>query len=201
MTESFLKLTENRRTIYALGKNVTLSNDELETIIKSAVKNAPTAFNNQTTRAVILFNDKHDRAWDITFDNLSKVVTDEEALAGTKAKIDSFKAGYATVLFFTDTDVVKQFEELAPLYADNFYDWSEQGMGIANYATWLALTEAGLGASLQHYNPLIDADIAAEFDIPANWRLRAQMVFGSIEAPAGDKEFVADEDRFKVFGK
>lgn len=28
--------------------------------------------------------------------------------------------------------------------------------GMAEYATWLALTEAGLGASLQHYNPLID---------------------------------------------
>lgn len=201
MTESFLNLAKNRRTIYALGKNVELSNDQLEATIKEAIKQAPTAFNNQTTRAAILFNDKHDRLWDIVFANLAKVVTDEEALAATKAKIDSFKAGYATVLFFTDTDIVKQFEELAPLYAENFYDWSEQGMGIANYATWLALTEAGLGASLQHYNPIIDADVAAEFGIPANWRLRAQMVFGSIEAPAGEKEFAADADRFKVIGK
>lgn len=201
MTESFLNLAKNRRTIYALGKNVELSNDQLEATIKEAIKQAPTAFNNQTTRAAILFNDKHDRLWDIVFANLAKVVTDEEALAATKAKIDSFKAGYATVLFFTDTDIVKQFEELAPLYAEKFYDWSEQGMGIANYATWLALTEAGLGASLQHYNPIIDADVAAEFGIPANWRLRAQMVFGSIEAPAGEKEFAADADRFKVIGK
>lgn len=201
MTESFLNLAKNRRTIYALGKNVELSNDQLEVTIKEAIKQAPTAFNNQTTRAAILFNDKHDRLWDIVFANLAKVVTDEEALAATKAKIDSFKAGYATVLFFTDTDIVKQFEELAPLYAENFHDWSEQGMGIANYATWLALTEAGLGASLQHYNPIIDADVAAEFGIPANWRLRAQMVFGSIEAPAGEKEFAADADRFKVIGK
>lgn len=198
---TFSELAKKRRSIYALGKNVNLSNDELETIIKNAIKDAPTAFNNQTTRAVIVFNDKHDRVWDIVFNQLSKVVTDEEALAGTKAKMDSFKAGYATVLFFTDDSVVKQFQEMAPLYADNFPDWSEQGMGIANYATWMALAEAGLGGSLQHYNPLIDADIAAEFDIPADWRLRSQLVFGSIEAPAGDKEFMDDADRFKVFGK
>ena len=38
--------------------------------------------------------------------------------------------------------------------------WSEQGHGMAEYATWLALTEAGLGATLQHYNPLIDAEVA-----------------------------------------
>lgn len=201
MTQSFLELSKTRRSIYALGKNVDLSNDQLETLVKDAVKNAPTAFNNQTTRAVILFNDKHDRLWDIVFANLSKVVTDEEALAGTRAKIDSFKAGYATVLFFTDLDVVKQFEEAAPLYAENFADWSEQGMGIANYATWMALAEVGIGGSLQHYNPLIDADVAAEFDIPANWRLRSQLVFGSVEAQAGEKEFMDDADRFKVFGK
>ncbi|CAH0415761.1 nitroreductase family protein [Periweissella fabaria] len=201
MTESFLELAAQRRTIYALGKNVNLSNDQLEALIKEAVKQAPTAFNNQTTRAVILFNDKHDAFWNIVFDKLSTIVEGEEALAATKAKIDSFKAGYATVLFFTETAVVKQFEELAPLYADNFYDWSEQGMGIANYATWLALTEAGLGASLQHYNPIVDAEVSAEFDIPAEWRLRSQLVLGSIEAPAGEKEFVAEDERFRVLGK
>ena len=37
------------------------------------------------------------------------------------------------------------------------------------------------------------------FDIPANWKLRAQLVFGSIEAPAGEKTFMAEADRFKTF--
>jgi len=34
--------------------------------------------------------------------------------------------------------------------------------------------------------------------IPDSWKLRAQMDFGSIESPAGEKEFMNDEDRFKV---
>ena len=61
-----------------------------------------------------------------------------------------------------------------------------------------ALAEQGIGASLQHYNPLIDDDIKKEFDLPAEWTLRAQMPFGSIEAPAGDKEFLDEAEQFKL---
>ena len=86
-----------------------------------------------------------------------------------------------------------------PLYADYFADWAEQGIGGAQLAVWVALAQEGIGASLQHYNPLIDELIASEFDLPSNWKLRAQMPFGSIEAPAGEKTFMAEADRFKTF--
>jgi predicted oxidoreductase (fatty acid repression mutant protein) len=45
------------------------------------------------------------------------------------------------------------------------------------------LAQENIGANLQHYNPVIDEAVAAEWSIPANWNLRAQMVIGSIEAP------------------
>ncbi|WP_420920115.1 hypothetical protein [Lentilactobacillus parabuchneri] len=51
---------------------------------------------------------------------------------------------------------------------------------------------------MQHYNPLIDDEVKEAFGIPDSWKLRAQMDFGSIEAPADEKEFMSDEDRFKV---
>ncbi len=95
-------------------------------------------------------------------------------------------------------DVVHQFENDAPLYADNFADWAEQGQGHATFAVWTALAENSIGANLQHYNPLIDDQVAKAFNIPSSWKLRAQMDFGSIEAAAGDKEFMDDADRFKV---
>ena len=56
-----------------------------------------------------------------------------------------------------------------------------------------------MGASLQHYNPIVDEEVAQTYDIPANWKLRAQLVFGSIEAPAGEKTFMDDAARFKSF--
>jgi len=34
----------------------------------------------------------------------------------------------------------------------------------------------------------------------SNWKLRAQLVFGSPESPAGEKEYMNDADRFRVFG-
>ncbi|MFN1208784.1 nitroreductase, partial [Enterococcus lactis] len=85
-------------------------------------------------------------------------------LKATTDKINGFKNGYATILFFTDMDVVHGLEKNFPAYADNFYDWSEQAQGNAQYAVWTGLAENGLGANLQHYNPLIDEDVAKEFD-------------------------------------
>jgi predicted oxidoreductase (fatty acid repression mutant protein) len=198
MTKSFLNLASARRTIYALGKKVAASNQEIETIVKDAVKFAPSAFNGQTVRAAILFNKKHDELWDIVVDCLSGKIVDKEAKQKFLAKIGAFKAAYGTVLYFTDSSIVKQHEETFPAYAANFHDWSEQAQGNANYAVWLALHENGIGASLQHYNPVIDAAVRKAFKTPEHWTLRAQMPFGSIEAGAGDKAFIADSERFMV---
>jgi predicted oxidoreductase (fatty acid repression mutant protein) len=38
------------------------------------------------------------------------------------------------------------------------------------------------------------------WNIPADWELNAQLVFGAPVAPAGDKDFMPLEQRFKVFG-
>ena len=84
------------------------------------------------------------------------------------------------------------------LYADNFADWAEQGIGGAQQAVWTALAEQQIGASLQHYNPLIDDAIHQAFNLPDSWQLRAEMPFGSIEAPAGNKDFRDDSEKFKL---
>ncbi|UQS87400.1 nitroreductase family protein [Nicoliella spurrieriana] len=200
MKDEFLNLEKQRRTIYSLGRNVNQTPEELVPFLESVIKNTPSAFNSQTTRVVFAFGKAQDKVWDIVADNLKKVMNNDEAFEkNTKPKIDGFKNAFGTLLWFTDTDVVHGLEEQFPAYKENFYDWSEQAQGNAQYAVWTALAENGLGANLQHYNPLIDADIAKEFDIPKNWRLRAQMDFGSIEAPAGDKEFMEDSERFRVF--
>lgn len=98
--------------------------------------------------------------------------------------------GIGTILFFEDQDVITTLEEKYPRYAENFKLWSEQSHGIALDATWLALAERGIGMSVQHYNPLVDVQVAEKYALPQSWRLRAQAPFGSIEAPAGEKEFM-----------
>lgn len=196
---TFTDTLKNRRSIYHLGRNVSLSNEELTTLIKEAIKESPTAFNAQSTRAVILFGDAHEKLWEITEEALCPL-TPAEAFPNTQNKLAGFKNGYGTVLFFKDTDVVKGLQEQFELYADNFPDWSEQSNGIATANTWVALVDKGLGANLQHYNPVIDEAVAKEWNIPSNWKLRSQLVFGSPETPAGEKEYMNDADRFRVFG-
>lgn len=196
---TFTDTLKNRRSIYHLGRNVSLSNEELTTLIKEAIKESPTAFNAQSTRAAILFGDAHEKLWEITEEAL-RPLTPAEAFPNTQNKLAGFKNGYGTVLFFKDTDVVKGLQEQFELYADNFPDWSEQSNGIATANTWVALVDKGLGANLQHYNPVIDEAVAKEWNIPSNWKLRSQLVFGSPETPAGEKEYMNDADRFRVFG-
>ena len=159
---TFLDTIKKRRSIYGLGKNVTLSESEIESIIKEAVKNSPTAFNAQSPRAVILFGEAHEKLWSLTEATLEPL-TPPEAFDATKQKLAGFKAGFGTVLFFIHTDTVKNLQEQFALYADNFPVWAEQSNGIAQSNTWVALEEAGLGANLQHYNPVIDEAVANEW--------------------------------------
>lgn len=195
---SFLNQIKQRRTIYAIGKNVSLSQAKIEEIIKEAVKQSPSSFNSQSSRAVILFGDSHVKFWTIVLETLRKIVP-AEAFEGTNAKINSFIAGAGSVLFYEDMAVIKGLQEQFALYADNFPVWAEHSTAIAQFATWTALSEAGIGASLQHYNPIVDEEVAEVFGVPADWKLRAQLVFGSIEAPAGEKTFIDDTTRFKTF--
>ncbi len=187
MKEQLLELSKQRRSIYALGRHLTQTPDEIADLVKKDIKLAPTAFNSQTTRAVILFNDKHEQLWDIVAKRLKSEVPSEEAYQKTLQKINAFKAAFGTVLYYTDMDTVHQLENDFPLYADNFYDWSEQGQGNAQFAVWTSLAENGIGANLQHYNPLIDDLVKEAFEIPDGWRLRAQMDFGQLKVTLATK--------------
>ncbi len=194
----YLQALKNRRSIYALGKQVALSESELETIIKTTVDESPSSFNSQSSRVVILFDQAHERLWHMTEAALRALVPADK-FAPTEQKMASFKAAKGTVLFFEDKAVIEGLQAQFPAYADNFPVWSEHSTAIAQHAVWVALAEHNVGASLQHYNPVIDADVHQAWDLPSSWVLRAQMPFGSIEAAAGEKQYMAHADRYKVF--
>jgi len=197
MSEQFLSLAKKRRSIYALGKDISLSEDEVVSLIKEAVKQAPSAFNSQSSRVLILLGNEHTKFWDITRAQLKKIVP-EEKFQATSDKLESFANAAGSVLFFEDQNVVKTLQEQFPSYADNFPVWSEHSTGIAQYAVWLALAEKDIGANLQHYNPLVDEEVRKEWNVPSSWTLRAQMNFGSILQPAGEKTYIDDNERFII---
>lgn len=193
------KTAEKRRSIYALGKLETLSSDEIIKIIRHSVKHCPTAFNSQSARVLILFEKSHEKLWDIVLDTLQAMLA-PDIFSKSKERIDNcFKSGYGTILYFNDDETTNNLQEKFPLYKDNFPIWGEQANGMLQYLIWNSLAEKNIGASLQHYNPIIDEKVKAAWNIPQNWRLIAQMPFGSIEAPAAEKTFLPIEDMVKVY--
>lgn len=56
-----------------------------------------------------------------------------------------------------------------------------------------------LGAHLQHYNPIIDERVRKEWNVPLNYHLTAQMVFGKIESIDEPKEKIPASERMKTF--
>ncbi|MDY6205378.1 MAG: nitroreductase family protein [Prevotella sp.] len=199
MSKNFLEALKRRRTYYAIKNESPISDMQIEEIINTAVKYVPSAFNSQSARVVLLLGEKHLRMWDIVKEVLHERIGDE-AFKSTEQKIDSaFRSGYGTVLFYEDLDDVKALQEQFPLYAENFPTFSVTSNGMLQLSVWTALEEEGFGASLQHYNPLIDERLAKEFDIPASWDLKAQMPFGMPAAQPDEKTFKPLEDRIKIF--
>ncbi|MNW44570.1 Nitroreductase family protein [compost metagenome] len=194
----FWNAVKTRRSIYAIGKDIPISEDRIEEIVKNAVLYSPSSFNSQSGRVVVLFGEQHDKLWDITKESLRKVVP-ADSFGPTEEKMAAFRAGRGTVLFYEDQAVIEGLQKQFALYADNFPVWSQQSNGLLQYVVWTALSDEGIGASLQHYNPLIDDEVRKEWAVPESWKLIAQMPFGKIEAPAGDKEFAPIESRMKVF--
>jgi len=198
MTNPLIEAIKKRRTQYALGKNLPLSVEDTTDLIKEAVRHAPSSFNSQSSRVIILFGKESETFWSLTRETLRKIVP-ADAFGPTAEKMKAFAAGAGTVLFFEDQDVIKELQEKFPLYADNFPIFSEHSAGMAQFAVWSALANAGIGASLQHYNPLIDAQVAEAWNVPSSWSLRAEMPFGSHEKPLPEKTFIDDDQRFRVF--
>ena len=198
MKDGFWQLAEKRRSIYALGQEKVLTEDEVISLVQNMVKQCPTAFNSQSGRVVVLFGEQNQRLWNMVKDCLREKVP-AEAFAKTEEKINSFAAGFATVLYFIDDEVTKDLQKKYPLYAENFPIWAEQANGMLQYMVWMALAEQNVGASLQHYNPLIDEKLREIWNLPKSWRLRAQMPMGSIETAAGEKTYLSLEKRVLIF--
>jgi predicted oxidoreductase (fatty acid repression mutant protein) len=64
---------------------------------------------------------------------------------------------------------------------------------------YLYYQQEGFGASLQHYNPLIDERVAKTWNLPEKWKLIAQMPVGKPTHTPGEKSFLPLDDRVRVF--
>lgn len=184
---NYIEAIRNRRSVYQIGNQLSVSQKEIETLISEVLNNAPSPMNVQSDRVVLLFNNNHKKLWEIVLNTLKQIVP-SESFEPTQKRIESFAAGFGTVLFFQDTNLVKELENKMPKFKENVLEWTIQSNAMLQFAVWTGLESLGLGASLQHYNPIIDADVFKEFNLPSNWKLKAQMPFGNIVNKPKNKE-------------
>ncbi|KAF2202994.1 Nitroreductase [Delitschia confertaspora ATCC 74209] len=198
-SKSFLQAIQERRTIYALNNQSPKSDKEITELVKQVVLHVPSSFNSQSSRLVVLLKKEHEKFWDSVKEVL-KTMVPEDQFGATENKINGFRAGYGTVLFFEDPVPVQGLQKAFPLYAHHFPDWSEHTSAMHQYALWVALEAEGFGANLQHYNPIIDRKAQETWNVPLDWKLRAQLVFGGKAGEPSEKSFKPIEERLFVHG-
>jgi len=195
----FVNLLAKRRTIYALGDNSQYSNEEIADRIREVVKQAPSAFNSQTSRAVVLFGDANEKFWDHIYDVQKDVLQGDmwDMMSGVMV---GAKDAVGTVLFFEDLNAVEQM----PAQGVRQEAYKQNNNANAQYAVWLALAELDLGGSLQHFNvgyeQGFDKGTKELFDLPESYEMLAQLPFGSVEQEVGEKEHIDTNEQVKVFG-
>lgn len=177
---SMIDVLEKRRSIYQINKNLPVSEEKVVETVKRVTELVPDAFNMKSARVVVALGEKQDLLWDSIYEVFGGKVARE--------KIDSFKNGAGTILYFYDESVVKGMQEQFAAYAGNFPVWANQANGMLQFSIWSALRELGIGANLQHYNPVIDSKVKELFDIPDSYVLLAEMPFGGITEDAGEKQ-------------
>jgi len=199
MNKKFVEALKNRRSHYAISPKSPVSDEEIQNIVETVLTHVPSAFNSQTTRMVLLLGDSHLKLWEIVKETLKGRVSPGQFVQ-TEAKINnSFASGYGTILFFEEQLIVERLQASFPTYKENFPGWSLQTSAMHQFATWMMLENVGFGASLQHYNPLIDAEVLKTWDLPQSWTLIAQMPFGLPTGEISVKEMDDLNKRMKVF--
>lgn len=93
---AFLELVKNRRTYYALNKELTVSKERIQEIVKEAILHTPSSFNSQSNRILVLFGAEHDKLWGFATDIL-KAIVPADAWEHTAQRMNMFKGAAGTV--------------------------------------------------------------------------------------------------------
>lgn len=201
MSRTFIEAISHRRSHYNLENISPVATAHIINTIDQILSVVPSPFNVQSARLVVLFDQQHIALWDIVEHELENRIP-SDIFNKTRQKLHrSFRSGFGTILIYEDEAALNQLRINYPDYAENVERWSEQSSGMLQFALWTALEDMGFGASLQHYNPIIDKTVNERWLIDKNWRLIAQMPFGlPKDTPAPHIQKIPIHQRRLVFG-
>lgn len=193
----YLEALEKRRSIRKLTDKINITESELIDLLKFNLKHSPSSYNSQSPRLILLLGKKHHEFWNLVLDQIKKIVSEEQFKNSAK-KFAGFINGYGTILFFDDSEITEDLKKKYPLYKDSTEVYSEHNNAILQTNIWTSLAEKEIGASLQHYNALVQNELVEKFNVPKNYRLIAQMPFGGINEEVKEKQIIDPNKRIII---
>jgi len=94
--KSFLDAVKSRRTYYALKASSPIPDSRIQELVRTTILEAPSSFNSQSTRLVVLLKAEHEKLWDATKEILRAIVPADK-FAATEKRIEGFRNAYGTV--------------------------------------------------------------------------------------------------------
>ena len=202
--DSLFAAAETRLSCYTLTKESPIPDSRIHEIVSFAIKHAPSSFNVQSARAVILTNGEHDRLWEIA-EQTAKSTRSEKEYEMLKKMIGGFAAAYGSILWFEDKNALDGLAAKNPLFGHLVPQWGDHSSGMHQFLVWTALELEGLGCNLQHFNfmPEFSDEVLKQWDLPKSWRLKSQLVLGKPEdglVRRRERMYAPVEERVKLIG-
>ena len=203
-TESLFAAAETRISCYELSKESPIPDTRIHEIVNLAVKHAPSSFNVQSARAVILLKSEHDTLWSIA-NSVAKTRYTEAHEKMLGKMISGFAGAYGTVLWFEDADALEGLAKKQTLFGELVPEWGDVSSGMHQFLVWTALELEGLGCNLQHFNFMegFVEEVRSKWGLPGSWKLKSQLVFGTPVNGLVRKRlrtYAPLDERVKVFG-
>ena len=177
--KAFIEYLQACQPMAKLGKKVHLSQNYLSALIIEAIKSCPSVQGIQGLKFVVLYHEAHQKFWQLVEAQQRQEIP-AHVFAATAYKMQACQNALGTILFFEDQQVLQDLAKKQPLLAQQHPNWSAQYLGVASLAAWGILADVGLGAELLHYQGF-DHKLQKQFKLEQSWKLKAQLLFGSIE--------------------
>lgn len=191
-----MDVIEKRRSNYDLGNNLEISKKDLINLLRKIIYYAPSPFNVQSSKIVLLNKKSHHLLWTTVVEEFLKKNNNGDLLDSDKARIKREDKAYGTILFYKDEQIIEEFKEKLDDYEKRELDgWCTEESAMLQMNIWNELRLKNIGAHLVHFDN-IDEEISVAFDINKKYKLVAIMVIGSIVQEAAVKPKKDIDKRF-----
>ena len=191
-----MDVIEKRRSNYDLGNNLEISKKDLINLLRKIVYYAPSPFNVQSSKIVLLNKKSHHLLWTTVVEEFLKKNNNGDLLDSDKARIKREGKAYGTILFYKDEQIIENFKkDLEDYEKNNLDEWCTQESAMLQMNIWNELRLRNIGAHIVHFDN-IDEEVSVAFDIDKKYKLVAMMVFGNINQEAAVKPKKDIDKRF-----